>query len=170
MPTSDLELDACEIVEFFLRLAEQDAALVAEMLSAAGLEPGTGLPTDTLFKLAVYCRLALWEEAGLVGADDDLPSAASVFMDAVDELEGKSSRLELLPLCRRVHWFALRRLTWPQTSNSSTFLFDDQANTSDALDSVAELLWNFRHLAGPAAAPLAITRQARDSSATNEGS
>jgi hypothetical protein len=167
MSTADLELDACEIVEFFVRLAEQDAALVAELLSSARLEPGTGLPPEPLFKLAVYCRLALWEEAGFISPDDDLPSAQSVFMDAVDELEGKSARLELLPLCQRVHWFALQRLTWPQTSSSPAFLLDDQTKTSDVLDSVAELLWNYRHLAGPAAAPLAITRQELDASATN---
>jgi hypothetical protein len=142
------DLDARDILEFFVGLAEQDAVLVADYLLSAGIEPGTALPKNVLLKLGVYCRLAFWEDVGLTaGANEELPSARAVFVDALAELEGDSPQLDAVVLCRRTHMFALRRLTWPQTSGASTFTLDDRADSSELLDGVAELLWHYRHLA-----------------------
>ncbi|HET6328314.1 MAG TPA: hypothetical protein VFG04_26770 [Planctomycetaceae bacterium] len=151
MDGSDLEYDVCHIIEFFLALAEQDAELVAAFLKSAGFEPGTSFPQATLLKLGLWCRLAYWEEIGLTsGSDDDLPSSRAVFADIIAQLSGETTRFELLQLGQRVHSFALRRLTWPQTSGTPTFVLDDRSNPSDFFDSVAEFLWNHRHLAASA--------------------
>jgi hypothetical protein len=153
MDGSDLEHDACDIIEFFLALAEQDAELVACFLKSAGVEPGTSFPEAALFKLGLWCRLAYWEQIGLTSdVDDDLPSSRDVFADIIAQLSGKTTQFELLQLGQRVHGFALRRLTWPQTSGAPTFVLDDQSNPSRIFDSVAEFLWNHRHLAASAPA------------------
>jgi hypothetical protein len=152
MDGSDLEQDACDIIEFFLALAEQDAELVAGFLKSAGVEPGTSFPRTALFKLGLCCRLAYWEEIGMTSdIDDDLPSSREVFADVIAQLSGETTQFELLQLSQRVHCFALRRLTWPQTSGAPTFVLDDKSNPSDFLDSVAELLWDYRHLVSSAA-------------------
>ncbi len=166
MPTTDLERDALDIIEFFVALADQDAVLVRHLLTAAGLEPGTGLPPDALFKLAIYCRIALWEHAGLVTPDDELPSADSVFLDALAELEGRRPRFDIAALGHRVHFYALERLTWPQTSGAPSFVLDDQAEPTNVLDCVVELLWNYRHLAEPTTSASEPTQQPRETSAT----
>ncbi len=156
MAMSDLELDGFEIARFFVFLADQDADLVIGFLRSAGVEPGCTLPETALMKLAVFCRLALWEEDGVTtGANDQLPSAHSVFMDTMDELEGKSPQFDVGALLQRVHMFALHRLTWPQTSGASAFVLDDEAQSTDVLDSMAELLWRYRHLAETGNSPAA---------------
>jgi hypothetical protein len=148
MAPNDLERDARDIIEFFVALAEQDAALVADCLRSAGIEPGAPIPPDVLLKLAAYCRLALWEDVGLThGSKEELPSAHSVFEDALAQLEGQPPEFETVALCQRVHMFALQRLTWPQTSGAPTFILEDQTESSDLLDCVAEVLWRFRRLA-----------------------
>jgi hypothetical protein len=147
MYTPDLEQDACDRLEFFVALAQQDGALVADFLRAAGIEPGTGLPKNALLRLGIYCRLRLWEEMGLTtGGAVELPAAHTVFADIVAELTGEPPHFETVALCRQVHTFALQRLTWPQ-SGAPTFILDDRADSSDMLDCIAELLWNYRHLA-----------------------
>jgi hypothetical protein len=155
MAATDLEQDARDIIEFFILLAEQDAALLGDFLTSAGLEPGTSLPQTTLMKLGVFCRLALWEEVGLTAcANHELPSSHAVFEDALAELEGKSPEFDVIALCERVHTFAIQRLVWPQTSGPPAFTLDDRADASDVLDCVAELLWTYRHLAdGGASVP-----------------
>ena len=166
MPTTDLERDALDIIEFFVALADQDAVLVSHLLTAAGLEPGTGLPRDPLLKLALYCRLALWEHAGLVTPDDELPSADSVFRDALAELEGRRPHFDIVALGHQVHFYALGRLTWPQISGAPSFLLDDQADSTDVLDGIAELLWTYRHLAEPTTSASGPTQQPREASTT----
>jgi hypothetical protein len=147
MKHADLELDVHDSIEFFVALAHQDAALVAEFLNSTGVEPGSSLPRNAVLKLGVYCRLQFWEDIGLTAdAAVELPSAHAVFADLVAELEGESPQFETAALCRQVHMFAMQRLTWPQ-SGAPAFTLDDRAHSSDVLDCVAELLWNHRHLA-----------------------
>jgi hypothetical protein len=145
--TQDDKQDACEFLEFFLRTADEDADLLAAYLRAVGLEPGTSFSQDTLLRLAAYFRLRNWETAGVI-ADSMLPTSDEVFADVLDKLEGRSARFETRELCKRVHLFGLRRLIWPQTS-SKPFTLIDQSTPADFLDSIAELLWELRHLAGP---------------------
>jgi hypothetical protein len=157
MSLTDLERDAHDVIEFFVALADQDATLVADFLLSAGIEPGTALPKNALVKLGVFCRLRLWENIGLTTGE--LPAADTVFSDIIAELSGEPPRFDIMALSRQVHTFAERRMTWPQ-SGAATFILDDRADSSQFLDGVAELLWNFRHLADgesacPSASPLA---------------
>jgi hypothetical protein len=168
MDTTDLEQDACDLVEFFVALAQQDAALVADFLRSAGIEPGAPLPQNALLKLGIYCRLRLWEEIGLTtGGAVELPAAHTVFADILAELTGEPPQFETVVLGRQVHMFALQRLTWPQ-SGAPTFMLDDRADASDLLDFVAELLWNYRHLAeaGSSSAPASPMANLEESAET----
>jgi hypothetical protein len=151
MPVIDEEHDALEILEFFLRLADQDADLVGTFLLAAGFERGTSFPQDALLRLTAYCRLRHWESIG-IAADDarDLPSSDQVFADVVAQLSGEPTRFETSSLCQQVQMYALRRLTWPQTGGA-TFVLQDCCQPADLLDSIADLLWKFRDLADLAA-------------------
>jgi hypothetical protein len=161
MNTADVELDVRDHIEFTIALAWQDAALVAEFLNSAGIEPGTPLPKNALIKLAMYCRLRLWEQIGLTsGGSGQLPAAHAVFADIIRELEGESSRFEINTLSRQIHSFAEQRLTWPQSG--ATFTLDDQADSSEVLDCVAEFLWNYRHLADAGTSSLHITRRPKE--------
>jgi hypothetical protein len=159
MNDTDLERDACDVIEFFIALARQDADLVAEFLKSAGVGPGDPLPQNALLKLGLYRRLSLWEEIGLTsGCSVELPTAHAVFADLVAELEGEPPRFEIMALSRQIHSFAQQRLTWPQ-SGAATFFLDDRGSQANTLDCVAELLWTFRHLAdagssSPPASPL----------------
>jgi len=153
--TQDDKQDACEFLEFFLRTADEDADLLAAYLRAVGLEPGTSFSQDTLLRLAAYFRLRNWETAGVI-ADSMLPTSDEVFADVLDKLEGRPTRFDTRELCKRVHLFGLRGLTWPQTS-SKPFTLVDQSTPADLLDSIAGLLWQFRHLTGPAEKPAAST-------------
>jgi hypothetical protein len=150
--TQDDEQDAVEILTFYIGLADQDAKLVSAFLRSAGFEPGTSFPPDALVKLGVYCRLDYWEAIGVAGTDeDDLPSSHEVFEDVIGQMSGETPRFQTLELCRRVHLFALRRLIWPQTSGAPSFVLEDRSDPSEFLDEIAELLWDHRHLAAPAA-------------------
>jgi hypothetical protein len=147
MNATDLERDVFELILFKVAIANQDGDRVAEFLSFAGIEPGTSLPRNTLIKLSIYRRLRLWEEIGLTsGSAVELPTAHAVFADIVGELEGEPPRFEIGALWRRVDTFAFERLTWPQ-SGAPTFMLDDRSDSSDTLECIAELLWNYRHLA-----------------------
>jgi hypothetical protein len=152
MRTRDDEQDAVEILSFFIGLADQDATLVSVFLQSAGIEPGTSFPRDALIKLGIHCRLGYWAAIGIAGSDkDDLPSAHEVFEDALREILGETPRFPTVELCRRVHLFALRRLTWPQTSGTPSFMLQDQSDPSAFLDSIAEFLWDHRDLGTPEA-------------------
>jgi hypothetical protein len=155
MNAADVELDVRDHIGFTIALAWQDADLVAEFLKSAGIEPGTPLPKDALVKLAMYCRLRLWEEIGVTpGGAAQVPAARAVFADIIRELEGKPPRIQIDTLSRQIHNFAKQRLTWPQSG--ATFTLDDQADSSDLLDRITVLLWNSRHLAevGGSSAPV----------------
>jgi hypothetical protein len=145
--TEDDEQDASEFVEFFLRLADQDAELVAAFLQSTGFEPGTSLPQEALLKLSAYCRLRDWETIGIPDTlvEENLPAAHEVLEDVIAQLSGAVSRFKANELCQRVHMFALRQLTWPQTSGQPNFVVQDTSEPAEFLDLVAELLWEFRN-------------------------
>jgi hypothetical protein len=145
--TPDETQDAAEIVEFFLRLADQDADLVAAFLQSTGFEPGGSFPQDALLKLSAYCRLCHWEAIGIADAPgaENLPTAQEVFADIVGHLSGAVPRFKAGELCKGVHMFALRQLTWPQTSGQPNFVVQDTSGPAEFLDLVAELLWEFRN-------------------------
>jgi hypothetical protein len=144
---TDVERDAQNVIEFFIALAWQDAALVADFLKSAGIAPGTSFPKNALIKLALFCRLRLWEDIGLTSSGaGELPTAHTVFADILAELSGDPPRFETMTLSRQVHTFAEGHFTWPQ-SGAATFRLEDRTDSSDMLDCVAELLYSFRHLA-----------------------
>jgi hypothetical protein len=147
--TEDDEQDAAEFVEFFLRLADQDADLVAAFLRSMGFEPGTSLPQEALLKLSAYCRHRDWETIGIPDTlvEENLPAAHEVLEDVIAQLSGAVSRFKTNELCQRVHMCALRRLTWPQTSGQPNFVLRDTSEPAELLDLVAELIWEFRNQA-----------------------
>jgi len=142
------------MIEAILRMAEEDAELVANWLSAMGIStPSTNktqnyFPPTLLLGIGRAMRLLVWERQGIrLHIDAGLPESKvvlqqvlnCVYADDIDQLNGLVDKLSgpILEL-------AISQLAWSGPEQLGGDVIVQRPEEDEFLDAIAELLWKYQ--------------------------